>query len=119
MGFAASVRDKTSAERAALTQNYRTTLASLKALEAKPRTAKTEPRIEALRREVKSYRDRGALQHDDPQLTALAIFGITDGRTVLTLLFALLIEVGSALGLFFALADIKRKEPAQRKPRAG
>ena len=68
----------------------------LKELEAKPRTGKTEQRIEALRHEVKSYRERGALQHDDPQSAALQIIGITDGRYVLTLLFAMLIEVGSA-----------------------
>ena len=118
MGFAASVRDKASAERAALSQNYKTTLVMLKELEAKPRTAKTRQRIDALRLEVKSYRDRGALVQDDPQSAALAIFGISDGRYVLTLLFALLIEVGSALGLFFALADVKKKEPAQWKPKS-
>ena len=119
MGFAASVRDKSSAERAAQAQNYQTTLAMLKDVEAKPRTPKNEQRIEALRIEVKGYRDRGAMMQDDPQSAALEILGITDGRYYLTLLFALLVEVGSALGLFIALADVKRKEPAQWKPRPG
>ena len=118
IGFAASVRDKASAERAALALNYQTTLAMLKDVEAKPRTAKTEQRIEALRLEVKGYRERGALQRDDPQSAALEIFGIADSRYYLSLLFALLVEAGSALGLFIALADVKRKEPAQWKPRA-
>ena len=119
IGFAASVRDKASAERASITQNYQTTLMMLKEMEAKPRTVKAEQRIEVLRLEVKSYRDRGALQQDDPQSAALQIIGITDGRYLVTLLFALLIEVGSALGLFFAFADVKKKEPAQWKPKAG
>jgi hypothetical protein len=119
IGFAASVRDTSTADRAALTQNYKTTLAMLKDVEAKPKTAKTEQRIEALRLEVKSYRERGALLQDDPQSAALQIFGLTDGRYYLTLLFALLIEFGSALGLFIALADVKRKEPAQWRPRTG
>ena len=41
----------------------------LKELEAKPRTGKTEQRIEALRHEVKSYRERGALH--SPEFTML------------------------------------------------
>ena len=117
MGFAASVRDKSTAEQAALAQNYQTTLAMLKDIEAKPRTPKNEQRIEALRIEVKGYRDRGAMMQDDPQSAALEILGITDGRYYLTLLFALLVEAGSALGLFIALADVMRKETAQWKPR--
>ena len=44
MGFAATVRDTSSADRAALSQNYKTTLTMLKELEAKPRTAKTAHR---------------------------------------------------------------------------
>ena len=40
IGFAASVRDRATAEQAALAQNYQTTLAMLKDAEAKPRTAK-------------------------------------------------------------------------------
>jgi hypothetical protein len=66
----------------------------------------------------KAYRERGAMKQDDPQSAALEILGITDGRYYLTLLFALLVEVGSALGLFIALADAKPKELAQWKPRA-
>lgn len=118
MGFAASVRDKATAERVALAENYKSTLAMLKDLEAKPRTPKSELRIEALRLELITYRERGALQLDDPQAAALEVLGITGGRYYLTLLFALLVEVGSALGLFIALADVKRKEPAQWKPKA-
>lgn len=118
MGFAATVRDTSSADRAALSQNYKTTLTMLKELEARPRKAKIEQRIEALRLEVKSFRERGALLQDDPQSAALQIIGITDGRYVLTLLFALLIEVGSALGLIIAMTDMKTKAPAQWKPKA-
>lgn len=119
MGFAATARDKATADRAALTQNYKTTLSMLQELEAKPRTPKSEQRIEALRHEVRSYRDRGALRQDDPQSETLRVLGIADARYVLTLLFGLLVEVGSALGLLIALADVTRKEPAQWKPRAG
>ena len=72
-----------------------------------------------MRHELKSYRERGALQQDDPQSAALQIIGITDGRYLLTLLFALLIEVGSALGLIIAMSDVKAKGPAQWKPRTG
>ena len=120
MGFAASVRDNAVAEQAALSQNFETTLAMLKDLEAKPRTPKTEPRIEALRLEVKAYRARGAMKQADPQSAALAMLGISDGRYYLTLLFALLIEAGSALGLFIALVEGKpiRKDAATWKPRA-
>ena len=81
IGFAATMRDKASAERAAITQNYQTTLTMLKEMEAKPRTAKSEQRIDALRLEVKSYRERGALQQDDPQSAALQILGITTAAT--------------------------------------
>ena len=114
------MRDKATAEQAALSQNYKTTLTMLKEVEAKPRTPKTEQRIEALRLEVMAYRERGAMKQDDPQSAALEVLGITDGRYYLTLLFALLIEVGSALGLFIALADGKpvKKEAASWKPRA-
>ena len=104
----------------ALAQNYQTTLASLKDAEAKPRTAKSEQRIEALRLEVKAYRERGAMMQADPQAAALEMFGIVDGRYYLTLLFALLIEVGSALGLFIALAEFKpdKKVATTWKPKA-
>ena len=56
----------------------------------------------------------------DPQAAALEIFGIVDGRYYLTLLFALLVEVGSALGLFIAFAESKpvRKEAPSWKPKA-
>jgi len=120
MGFAASLRDKATAEQAALSQNYKTTLAMLKDVEARPKTSKMEKRIEALRLEVKAYRERGAMKQDDPQSAALEILGITDGRYYLTLLFALLVEVGSALGLFIALADGKPAQEAAKswKPKA-
>lgn len=118
IGFAASVRDKATAERGTIAQNYQTTLAMLKDLEAKPRTPKIEPRIEALRLEVIAYRERGALLQEDPQSAALEMLGLADGRYYLTLLFALLVEVGSALGLFIALADAKRTAPVQWKPKA-
>jgi hypothetical protein len=115
LGFAASMRDKATAERAALSQNYKTTLTMLKEVEAKPRTAKIEQRIQALRLEVKSYRERGALRDDDPQSAALQVLGISDARYALTLLFGLLIEAGAALGMLMALTDLKRNEPAQWK----
>ena len=118
MGFAATLRDKASAEQSALVENYKTTLAMLTDLEGKPRTPKTGQRIEALRSEIKAYRERGAMMPDDPQGAALETLGLPNGRYYLSLLFALLIEVGSALGLFIALADLKRKEPGQWKPRA-
>ena len=120
IGFAASVRDKATAEQAALSQNYQTTLAMLKDAEAKPKSAKSGQRIEDLRLELKDYRERGALKQDDPQSAALEILGLTDGRYYLTLLFALLIEAGSALGLFIALAESKpvKKDAASWKPKA-
>src|SRR5207249_9330100 len=78
MGFAASVRDRSTAEQAALAANYKTTLTQLSDLEAKTRTLRIEQRIEALRQAVKAYRERGAMRADDPQAATLAAFGISD-----------------------------------------
>ena len=120
MGFAASMRDKGTADQAALSANYKMTLVQLKDAEAKPRTPQNEKRVEALRNDIKTYREKGAMRSDDPQSAALEILGITDGRYWLTLLFALLVEVGAAVGLFIALADIEPpgKPVAQWRPRS-
>ncbi len=120
MGFAASMRDRGTADQAALSANYKTTLAQLRDAEAKIRTPQNERRIDALRNDIKSYREKGAMRSDDPQSAALEILGITDGRYWLTLLFALLVEVGAALGVFIALADRKSAPTpvAQWKPKS-
>lgn len=120
MGFAATMRDKGTADQAALSGNYKTTLAQLADAEAKSRTPQNEKRIETLRNDIKSYRQKGAMRSDDPQSAALEILGITDGRYWFTLLFALLVEVGAALGLFIALADTEpaAKPAAQWRPRS-
>jgi hypothetical protein len=103
LGFAASVRDRGTSDQAALAANYKTTLAQLKDAEsaAKPNTK----RIEELRSEIKSYRVNGAMKETDAQAAVLEAFGIQDGRYYISLLFALLVEIGAALGLFIAFAD--------------
>ncbi len=120
IGFAATMRDNGTADQAALSANYKTTLAQLKDTEARSRTPQNEKRIELLRNDIKSYREKGAMRSDDPQSAALEILGITDGRYWLTLLFALLVEVGAAVGLFIALADTEptRKPVAQWRPKS-
>ncbi len=120
MGFAATMRDKGTADQAALSANYKTTLAQLKDAEAKSRTPPNEKRIEVLRNNVKTYREQGAMRSDDPQSAALEMLGIVDGRYWLTLLFALLVEAGAGLGLFIALADTEpvSKPAAQWRPRS-
>ncbi len=106
-GFAASVRDRGTSDQAALAANYKTTMAQLKDAESaqKPNAR----RIEELRNEVKAYRLKGAMMNDDAQATALEALGIPDGRYYISLLFALLVEVGAALGFFIAFADTRMR----------
>jgi hypothetical protein len=104
-GFAASARDKGSSDKAALSANYRTTLAQLKDAEAVTGKKRNQRAIDALREEIKRYRTAGAMQSDDPQAAALEALGIKDGRFYISLLLALLVEVGSAFGLYIAFAD--------------
>ena len=47
--------------------------------------------------------------NEDAQATALEALGIPDGRYYISLLFALLVEVGAALGLFIAFADTHKR----------
>jgi hypothetical protein len=102
-GFAASVRDHGTSDQAALGANYKTTIAQLKDAESAQKP--NAKRIEELRNEIKTYRLKGAMKSEDAQATALEALGIPDGRYYISLLFALLVEVGAALGLFIAFAD--------------
>lgn len=104
LGFAASVRDRGTSDQAALTANYRITQKQLQDAETAQRP--NQKRIEELREQLKTYNVKGAQKQDDPQAAALAALGIADARYYINLLFALLVEMGAALGLFIALADL-------------
>ena len=106
LGFAASVRDRGTSDQAALSSNYKITQKQLQDAE---RAAKPDKRrIEELRNELKAYNIKGAQKQDDAQAAALDSIGIPGGRYWISLLFALLVEVGAALGLFIALADLEK-----------
>ncbi len=116
LGFASAVRDRGTSDQAALSENYKTTLAQLRDEEAKKR--KDAARIEQLREQIKTYRINGAMKSDDVQAAALEAIGIPDGRYWISLLFALLVEIGAATGLFIAFADTKAPPDARTwKPR--
>ena len=107
LGFAAESRDALSVPRAAQHDILRTKQQTLQELEARKRTLAIETRIHVLREEINTLRAQGALRDPDPQSAMLAkLVGLDrqSARTVLLLLFALMIEVGAAIGLFAALS---------------
>lgn len=106
LGFASSVREVGTAEQAALSANYALTQKQLADAES---AKKPDPkRIDELRNELKRYNVSGAQRAADPQAATFAAFGIQDARYYINLLFALLAEMGAALGLFIVYADLKR-----------
>ena len=119
LGFAAESRDALSAPRAAQHEVLRTKLQTLQDLEARKRTLAIETRIHGLREEINTLRTRGALQDPDPQTAMLAkLIGLDrrNARTLLLILFALMVESGAAIGLFAALRTNTPKPPTM--PRA-
>ena len=106
LGFAASVRDGGTSNQAGLNANYRITQKQLVDAEKAPKPDKK--RIEELRTEIKRYNTQGAQKQDDPQAAALEAIGVTDGRYWISLLFAMLVEIGASLGLYIALTDLNR-----------
>lgn len=113
LGFAAENRQALMAPKVALHDVLHTKLQTLRDLEARKRTVQIETRIHALREEINVLRAQGATRDPDPQTTMLArLVGLDrqTARTLLLMLFALMIEAGAAIGLFAALStsDAKR-----------
>lgn len=106
MGFAATTRDRGTADQAAQAANYQTTMRSLRDLEAQtPRTKQLQQKIEILRSEAKTYVTNGALKSADPQASALAALGLRDSQFFISLLFALLVEIGACVLLYVAFSS--------------
>lgn len=103
LGFAAAVREHGTGEQAGIAANHKIAQKQLIEAERAPRPDKK--RIEELRNEIKRLNAQGAQKEADPQAAALDALGIADGRYWISLLFALLVEVGASLGLYIALAD--------------
>jgi len=106
VGFASTIRDQGAAGQAALSANLQTTEDQLRdALTASKPNAR---RIDELREQIKTYRTRGALKSDDAQSTTLEAIGIPNARYYVRLLFAIFVELGSALMLFIAFTDTSK-----------
>ena len=112
VGFAAENRSATTGARAAQHDNLQTTQDMLAdELAKKKRDAK---RITELRKQIIAYRDKGAAVEPDSQADAIASLTSLSNRTVrtaLVILFALLIEIGAALGLYASISHLAA--PAQ------
>jgi len=113
LGFASTFRDNGAADQAALSANLKTTEDQLRdALKAPRPNAKL---VNEYREQIKKYRTVGALKSDDAQATTLEALGIPNARYWVRLLFAIFVELGSALMLFIAFADTtKRTIPRSR-----
>lgn len=123
LGFAAENRQAIAALKAAMHDVLYTKLQTLRDLEARKRTLAIETRIHALREEINVLRTRGATNEADPQTAMLAkLIGVDrqTARTLLLILFALMVEAGAAIGLFAALSTEPLRsspEAAQKSPR--
>lgn len=114
LGFAAENRNAGTAARETIHANYDTAARHLAQLEARRTVRPTkdlDDRIERLRKEVVELRAKGGMSESDPQanLISQATFGIVEKhqvRLLLVALFAVMVEVGAALGLFAALAHL-------------
>jgi hypothetical protein len=107
IGFAADNRNTTTGTRIAQYQNLGTVQDMLKDELAKKK--KDDKRIADLRRELIGYRNKGAIIEPDGQAELIGrIFTIESGqvRTGLVILFALLIEICGALGLYTSLSHL-------------
>lgn len=111
VGFAAENTAESTGIRAAQHENLKTVEDMLAdELAKKKRDAR---RIAQLRERIIGYRDKGATIEPDSQAQLIArIVRVPSGtvRTALVILFAVLIEIGAALGLYVSLAHLDRRE---------
>jgi len=110
LGFAATIRDTSFSDQAALSANYATVVKIAQELEALPkRTKQQQEALTKTRRELIAYREKGSMKVSDAQTEALAFFGIKDARWWVSFLFAVLVELGACFGLLIAFADTTRR----------
>ncbi len=81
-----------------------------------------DDRIAQLKSESRRLEEQGAGREADNQAAVLArFFGVQAGKVerALMLFLALLVEIGAALGLFFATGHLRHADPASAKPGRG
>jgi hypothetical protein len=117
-GFAAENRAATTGARSAQHDNLQTTKDMLADELGKKR--KDYRRITQLRQRIMDYRSSGANVEPDSQATLISrITTLPEQavRTTLTILFALLIEICAALGLYASIAHLEFKAKPKHLPK--